>query len=177
MPYKALYILVEGDDDERFFKKILLPRLREKHDYIKVIQYAQKPKKFEYIKKFIKSIQSMGDYIYVTDINDSPCITAKKQEIQDKLKNIDEDRILVVIKEIESWYLAGLDDTCSKKFRISLCDTTDDLTKKQFNNLIPKKFGSRIAFMQEILKCFNIETAKHKNESFRYFCKKYDCKI
>ena len=176
MPYKALYILVEGDDDERFFDKVVKPMLKEKYDSVKLWKHAQEKNKR--VENFLKSIKGMNaGYIYVLDINRAQCITAKKEEIQNKFGNIDEDRILVVIKEIESWYLAGLDDTCSKKFRISLCDTTDDLTKKQFNNLIPKKFGSRIAFMQEILKCFDIETAKRKNESFRYFLKKYDCKI
>jgi len=35
------------------------------------------------------------------------CVSAKKQEAQNKLKNIEDDKIIVVRKEIESWYLAG----------------------------------------------------------------------
>ena len=178
MGYKTLYIFVEGNDDEKFFQKILLPKLREKSDDIKVIKYARKPKKFEYIVKFVKSIQSMGaDYIYVTDINNSPCVTAKKKETQNNLRNIDGDKTIVVIKEIESWYLAGLSDTECERFQMHTVSVTDTITKEQFNSLIPKKFNSRIDFMSEILKKFSIEIAKHKNKSFGYFIEKYNCEV
>jgi len=174
MDYKILYIFVEGNDDENFFQKILLPRLRKKNDDINIIKYAQKPKKFEYIEKFVKSIQSMGaDYIYVTDINNSPCVTAKKQETQNNLRNIDSDKIIVVIKEIESWYLAGLSDTECRRFQMHTFSVTDTVTKEQFNSLIPKEFDSRIDFMLEILKIFSIELATQKNRSFGYFIQKY----
>jgi preprotein translocase subunit Sss1 len=176
MDCKILYIFLEGDDDERFFQKVLLPRLREKYDHIKVIKYAQKPKRFEYIKKFIRAIQGIGNYIYVTDINNSPCVTAKKQEIQNELRNIDSDKILVVVREIESWYLAGLSNDASKKLGIPIFNTTDSVTKEQFNSLIPRKFNSRIDFMIEVLKNFSIEVAKQKNRSFRYCIEKYNCR-
>jgi len=91
------------------------------------------------------------------------------------LKNIDPENILVVIKEIESWYLAGLDDHACITLDLKPCTLTDGITKEQFNSLIPKKFDSRVNFMIEILKIFSIETAKTKNRSFRYFIEKYDC--
>ena len=131
--------------------------------------------KKEKVDNFLKSIKSMKasyDYIFTTDINNTPCITAKKQEIQDKLSNIDISRIIVVIKEIESWYLAGSGEKYSKNI-----SNTDSISKEQFNNFIPKKFDSRIDFMLEILKYFRIEMAKHKNKSFRYFVDKYNCNV
>lgn len=174
MDYRRLYIWVEGEDDERFFKKIMEPKLQKKYDFVKTICYAAMKK--EKIDNFLKSIKAMGaDYIYVTDINNSPCVTAKKQETKNKLRNIDEGKIIVVIKEIESWYLAGLNDTVSEKFKICIYSTTDTITKEQFNSLIPKKFDSRIDFMLEILKFFSIEKAKQKNRSFRYCFEKYNC--
>jgi len=174
---KMLYIFVEGNDDERFFRKIVLPKLQKKYVSVKIIKYAQKHKKFEYLKKFIKSIKSIkDDYIYVTDINNSPCVTAKKQKIYENLDNINTNRILVVIKEIESWYLAGLDANSAKKLRIKKVYTiTDTITKEQFNNLIPKKFDSRIDFMNEILKNFSLEIAQQKNKSLKYCIEKFDC--
>jgi len=73
MVYKILYIFVEGDDDERFFREILLPIFENKYNEVKIVKYAQKPKKFYYLKKFIRSILSMGyTYIFVTDINNFP---------------------------------------------------------------------------------------------------------
>ena len=178
----ALYIFVEGDDDERFFREILFPRLKEKYSNIKIVKYARKSKKSEYIKRFIQSILSMkGNYIYVTDINDSPCVTAKKQEIKNRIRNIDGNKILVVIKEIESWYMAGIDRNSAKNLGIKDKDfrtierTTETITKEQFNSLIPKKFSSRIDFMREILKKFSINIAKNKTRSLKYCIEKYDC--
>ena len=82
----------------------------------------------------------------------------------------------MVIKEIESWYLAGSDDVISRKFGVRPFNITNTVTKEQFNDMFSKKFASRIDFMIEILKCFSIEKAKEKNRSFRYFIEKYFCK-
>jgi len=147
----------------------------EKYDWVKIIPYAVQPK--NYIDKLLKSIKSMGaNYVYLTDINLALCITAKKQNKRNNYKNIDKEKIVVVIREIESWYLAGLDNINSQKLRISSRNTTDDLTKEQFNHLIPKGFDSRIVFMSEIMKYFSIETAKQKNRSFSYFIEKH-CEV
>lgn len=173
-PYKLLFIWVEGDDDERFFDKILKPKLQEKYDVVKIIRYAAM--KRERVDNFIKNIKAMGaDYIYLTDINDSPCITAKKGETQSKYKNIDNGKMIVVVKEVESWYLAGLDNNVCKQLKIGNFANTDNVTKEKFKALIPKEFTSRIDFMSEILKNFSIEIAKQKNNSFQYFVEKYDC--
>jgi len=176
MGYKGLYIFVEGEDDRRFFEKIIAPKLQKKYNFVETIRYATLKK--EKIVNFLKSIKVMGaEYIFVADINDSPCVTAKKENIRSELTNIDEERIIVVIKEIESWYLAGLDNIASRKLGIRTCNVTDDITKELFNSLIPKRYDSRIYFMLEILKNFSIEIAKQKNKSFRYFIEKYNCKI
>ena len=176
MDYKTFYISVEGDDDKRFFEKIVTPLFQGKYDLVFVWKYAQVKK--EKVRSFLKSIKGMSaDYIYVSDINNEPCITAKKQDIQNKYEEINKDRIIVVIREIESWYLSGLDDRSLKSLGIHYPNTTDNVTKEQFNRLIPKKFDSRIDFMQEILKCFHIETGKQKNTSFRYFLEKYNCEV
>jgi phage regulator Rha-like protein len=74
--------------------------------------------KYKKIEKFIQAIQSMGgDYIYVTDINTAPCVTAKKEEIRRKIKNINLNKVVIVIKEIESWYLAGINEKGRKKIK------------------------------------------------------------
>ena len=159
--YRKLFIWVEGNDDKRFFEKIVELKLKKKYSYIHIINYAQMRK--EKIDNFLRSIKSMGaDYLYVIDINNSPCVTAKKDEILSKLRNIDKEKIIVVIKEIESWYLAGIDDIKAKKLKIRNLNSTNDITKEKFNSLIPKRFNSRIDFMLEILKDFSIETAKQE---------------
>lgn len=170
MGYKKLFIWVEGEDDKRFFNFIINLIFGEKYDWIKIIQYAKKKPKWRI--DFLKTIIAMkADYIYVADINNAPCVTAKKY----KTRNIDKDKIIVVIKEIEGWYLAGLDDINSKRLKISTVTTTDTITKEQFNRLIPKN-ESRIDFMSEILKCFSLGIAIQKNTSFNYFVEKYKIK-
>ena len=174
MPYKRLYILVEGSDDERFFQYVVKPHFEEEYDTVQINQYAKMTNKK--IGNFLKSIHAMkADYLYVTDINNSPCVTKKKDQIKKILnKFVTEDRISVVIREIEGWYLAGLTSTKSKTLKVSnLPPHTNDLTKEQFNSLIPKKFDSRIDFMIEILKLFSMPTAKRKNKSFLYFSKRH----
>lgn len=176
MNYKLLFFLVEGDDDERFFQKIVRHELEEKYDSVRLWKHAQV--KNMKVDNFIKSIKAMGaEYIYIVDINDAPCVTRKKQEILNKFKNINIDRLIIVIKEIESWYLAGLDNKRSKELKIPAFNTTNDVTKEKFNELVPKGFGSNIDFMIEMLKHFSIETAKEKNKSFRYFLEKHNCHV
>jgi len=181
-----LYILVEGIEDETFFKNIIKPILEKKLkiNYIETYKYAQKtPDK---VKTFFESIKGMSkkgtmdvDYIFVADIDNSPCVTEKKKELKERYRNIDEKKIIVVKKEIESWYIAGADlngDWC-KKYRIRCLknkNNTDNLSKEDFNSLIPN-ISLRLNFISEILNHFSVQTAKQKNSSFEYFTKKYLC--
>ncbi|KPL21454.1 MAG: hypothetical protein AMJ75_09950 [Phycisphaerae bacterium SM1_79] len=171
MPYKRLWVLVEGNDEERFFDAIK-HTLENKYDFVQMWQYAQQPPKR--IKNFLNSIRAMNsDYFVLKDINRSPCVTAKKNSIKTKYGTIiDANSLIIVVKAIESWYLAGLDTNTCKKLRIKAVGKTDDITKEQFDRLIPKKFDSRIDFMVEILKRFSVKTARRKNKSFSYFMTK-----
>jgi hypothetical protein len=174
MGYQQLFIFLEGPEDERFFEKIK-PLIDENYDYVRFIKWATAPSIT--LGRYVRSLRSteVSNYFFVTDINNSPCVTHKKGKLK-KVKNfrnvLEEERIVVVIKEIESWYLAGLDDSACKELRIETLGNTNNITKEDFNRIIPEKFDSRIDFMQEILKRFSIETAKEKNVSFNYFVSK-----
>ena len=173
MDYKLLFILIEGDDDERFFESVVKPFLQERYSAIKFWQYAEENEKRKV--NFIKSITSMkADYICIGDIDDVPCVTSKKERITDDFdEKITKDKIIIVIKEIESWYLAGLDEKASKKLGIrKKIETTDNVIKEHFNQLIPKKMP-RIEFMQKILENYDVEVAEGKNRSFGYFLNKW----
>lgn len=169
---KQLFIFLEGDDDERFFENIVRPLLQNRYSIVRFWKYSQK--KQEKVANFIKSINAMNaDYIFTGDLNSAPCITFKKGKITNEYNQIAEDKIIIVAKEIESWYLAGLDENTSKKLSIrKKIRSTDTITKEDFNRLIPKSMP-RIEFMRKILDNYNIEIGKEKNSSFGYFLNKW----
>lgn len=173
MSSKRLFLLVEGNDDERFFSKVIVPKFKGIYEWVEVWKYSQQGKKR--VKNFLRSIEAMrADYIYFGDIDQSPCITAKKEKALEACRSLKSDKIIIVIKEIESWYLAGLDKRSTTQLGISFnFPATDDITKEKFNEIIPKKFTSRIDFMSEIVKHFSIDAAKQKSKSFKYFYEKH----
>lgn len=169
MAYKRLWVLLEGNDDERFFEGVIRPIFDNTYDSVRPWQYAQK--QIKKVKNFLRAIKSMGsDYFFWGDINNMPCVTAKKNRIKKRYRaRIEINNVIIVVKEIESWYLAGLDDKSLKELGIRTFRNTNNISKEEFNNLIPKRFDSRIDLMMEILKRFSVKTAKQKNKSFSYF--------
>jgi len=177
MAYKKLLIFIEGDRDRDFLEKIFSPLINRIYTTIEYYPYAQK--KLESTGRYIKSIKSPamnGDYIYVRDINNSPCVSKIKEKLKKVVKNIEPEKIVIVIKEIESWYLAGIPENKIDEFKIQKLryKNTNELTKEDFYEIFNQSgFDSEIDFREEILKCYDIETGKRKNRSFRYFIEKY----
>lgn len=171
MTTKALYLWVEGPDDQRFIERIMCPLFERVYEGTHVVPYATQPKKK--VDAFLSSIDAMkADYIFFGDC-DSSCVSATKQHLVRVYCRLDRERIVVVVKEIESWYLAGLDDEAAELLGVPCLSTTDTVTKESFNKRIPSRFDSRIDFMQEIINHFKIETALAKNESLRYLVSRY----
>jgi len=169
---KGLYLLVEGGDDERLLEYIYEDHLPQEYSWFKIYQYAQrKPKD---VCNFIRALPALNaDYLFFADLDRHPCITSKKEQLASQYSDLDGSYVQVVALEIESWYLAGLDQESAKSLGISKPPKrTDTLDKEQFNSLMPKKFDSRIGFMQEILKYFSIQYAETKNTSFAYFVRR-----
>lgn len=172
--YRRVWVLLEGGKDSRFFQGVLRPMIEAKYDLAQAWEYAQEPPKKTV--DFIKSIRQMkSDYFFLGDINDSPCVTRKKELIRKKYEEAVAPIVaIVVVREIESWYLAGVDDKSCHELGIPNLPHTNDITKEQFEKLVPQRFGSVVDFMAEILKKFCAETAKSKNKSFRYFMEKLE---
>ncbi|OGF67175.1 MAG: hypothetical protein A2Y62_07125 [Candidatus Fischerbacteria bacterium RBG_13_37_8] len=168
MRRRKLYIFVEGHDDVWFFERIVKPHLVHYYRRVFIIQHARLSTKKKY--NYIRSMHEMrADYLFVVDIDYFPCVRAKKEDIVGYLRIIDSRAIVVVIKEIESWYLAGIGNHRSRKLQLPVLESTDDITKEDFNALIPPKFRSRRDFMNELLKHYDITIAIQKNKSFAYF--------
>lgn len=172
MAIKKLYIFVEGNDDELFYRKIILPLFKNLYDDVEVLKYAQWKK--QKVELFIQSIITLGfDYIFTADIDLCPTVNDKKRVIKSRFNTVENPKITIVIQEIESWYLAGLDEQYARKYKLKIPDNTNLITKEDFNMIYPMHFKSRIDFMYELLKVFSIETALNKNISFNYFYNKY----
>ena len=190
MTYRTLYILVEGGDDARFFERVVRPMFEDEFGHVQLWQYSQQEK--EKVNKFLDSIRAMqgggiADLIIVADLDESPCVTDRKERIPSGFRSLSagqspgqptgpfsSTRILIVCREIESWYLAGLnDEECKRLGLTTTLDNTDRISKEQFLDLMPDRFDSKSEFMLEILRVFDHETARSKNSSFRYFMQKY----
>lgn len=171
MAYRRLLIFVEGPEDEDFFDQILKPYLKSRYKDIRFYRYARK--KNELISNFIKSAKSMGDFIFIIDYDKAKCKTKKLESIKNKYKNIEINRIQIVIEEIESWYIAGLSKEDQLSLGIKFQVNTDELTKEDFENFMKNKFDSLEDFKVEVLKHFDFEIAKKRNKSFKYFVEKY----
>jgi hypothetical protein len=169
---KRLFIMVEGEDDVRFFGRLIKPLIAPRYDSVEIIPYACI--KREKVNKFLKSIILMkNDYIFVADIDTEYSVRDKKQLLYYRFNDIDAGSIVIVIREIESWYYAGISGSLAQELGVTDLESTDDITKEDFNARIPRKFDSRIDFMFEILKSFSLETAARKNKSFHFFVNRY----
>lgn len=165
-------MFVEGTDDERFFETVIMPQLEKKYDWVSLQRYAQTSSKKT--KSFIANLPNIGaDYIIVADMDECPCITVRKQKTREKLPLVEADHVIVVTKEIESWYLAGLDTAECQALGLPQMSSTEAVFKEDFDSLMPDRFDSRIDFMVEVLKRFSPEVAKSKNASFKYLLEKY----
>lgn len=171
---KYLYIFLEGEDDKRYFKAIIEPVLKNKYDKISYHLYRQEKK--EKVIRFLKSIESVSswDYIFIADIDLFEDVKSKKEKLIKSYENLKADKIVIVIREIESWYLAGLDLDYRKKYDISIKNNTNDIIKESFDNILKKsklKRMSKSSWMIEIIKNYNLDIATHNNDSLNYFIK------
>jgi len=170
---KRLFILVEGEDDVRFFGRIIKPLFAGRYDSVGIVPYACT--KREKVSRFIKSVRLMkNDYIFVADIDNEGSVREKKQVLYSRYSEVEGRNIVVVIKEIESWYLAGLSAGSAHHLGLRSITETDTISKEDFNGIIPSRFSSRIDFMFEILKFFSIHEAIRRNQSFSYFSNHYN---
>jgi hypothetical protein len=169
---KRLFILVEGEDDIRFFGRIVKPHFRSRYDSVEIVPYAST--KREKVNRLLRSIRKMNnDYIFVADIDNEQTVRSKKQILYYRYSDVEGRSIVIVIMEIESWYLAGLTSGAAHHIGLAPFSKTDTVTKEDFNRAIPSRFNSRIDFMFEILKFFSLEEAARKNASFSYFINRY----
>lgn len=168
MPWKTIVFFVEGDADSRFIERVVEPNLQTSN--ISVDTYEYENKKKDKVKSFIQRCQAkeVFDYYFLSDFDYNPCMTQAIENELEKRPYLDEEKIIIVVKEIEGWYLAGLSDDASDDLGIPYYEDTQKIYKDQFNNLRPREFDSLIDFQIELTKFFDMDEARGSNESFEY---------
>ena len=167
-----LYFLVEGNDDEDFIRSVIFPLVKGVDpNLIHIWKFSEQKK--EKVKGFITSLYKMhSNFFYITDYDNSVCVTSRKLKVLEKygLKGIlEKSRIIVVVKEIESWYYAGV--VASKAKKIGIIKTglnANEVTKEKFKEIISKD-KTRQEVLQKILSNFDLDKGMHENTSLAYF--------
>ena len=167
-----LAVWVEGDRDRRLFETVILPRLLPTYEQALVREYRQR--KRPDFNRLLRVLSHQDfDRLLVADRNASPCVMKRKEKLRESYPDLANHEILVVSKEIESWYLAGLTAEGAAALKVTCPASTDHLTKEDLNRLRPSRFDSELDFLVELLKHFDVATACGRNQSFAYFCRKY----
>ncbi|KKL22538.1 hypothetical protein LCGC14_2434430 [marine sediment metagenome] len=179
MPFcRSIYIFVEGDADKRFFERIIKPLIlkRKKYKPVHILQWRQK--KEDIIGKLVNKFLEKGCKVVFTrdydkivqddreQINHN--ISSLKEEIIQNYKIKSKDDIFIIIRKIESWYLADTKKTFLKRLNITPIENTININKKEFYKLKPIGM-TKTEFLIEITENFDIKMAKKKNSSFEYF--------
>lgn len=169
---KRLVILIEGNRDEDFIQWIVKPIMISAEEYFDIITYKFPRMPKHITGSYIETVRNMGDDILcLTDITGFRSKKDKREQVQrDHIGNIGDDRVIIVIKEIESWYLAGVSQPCCGRMRIDYYDRTDTINKEKFHEIITRsKFIPRSVCCLEMLRNYDVELAKRRNRSFNCF--------
>ena len=182
MSENKLFILVESEYDTLFFKKIIQESLEQSYNEIEFFEYARIPLKIT--ENIIKSRVEMNfNYFFLTDLDTSSCFPEKKDFISRYIPILNNEKIIVVIKEIESWMIAGivkevLYDLGSKKEIVTSLGIhkrrfcSNDFYANDFDKIVPRLMSKKL-FVMNLLDLYDIRKAKERNNSFRYFFEKF----
>ena len=163
-----LNVLIEGPDDVRFFERVLVERLKNRYDAVRLVPYACLRRTA--VDRLLRGFARLGEaYVIVADIDNEPSVRAKKRVILNRYEEAAPAAIAVVIMEIESWYLAGADDGFLGEFGIASFSSTEELTKEGFTSLIPRRYVSRVGFMLDLLDGYSLERGAERNRSLAFF--------
>ena len=197
-----LYIFVEGEHDEDFFKKILNQELNRKYGELECKRYGENNFKE---RKLIKNIinKKQNNFIFCLDLDknkesikkeevanyfDIGKVSSKKEkkqgkklkkkkilkeEFQIEFSDI-ENKMYVVVQMIESWYLAGFDTNFCTKKHIEFYPDTEEITKGTFKKIARELRKDPDRIRDELIRSgkFSISEARNRNKSFDNFCQK-----
>lgn len=163
----VLYLFVEGPDDKRLIN-CLFSDVQDKQFY----EYARK--KQSCVSNLVKTINNTPgwQYIFFAD-SDTKSIEQKRKDIKNKWNDLDEEKIVIVCIEIESWYYAGMSQELCEKYKIKYQTDSNNVCKENFIALISKSRRTKTEIQIEAANTFDIALARQRNESFNLFCNNY----
>jgi hypothetical protein len=165
---QRLVVWVEGDFDRLFVDAVIRPRLEWKYAAVVVRGYRQRETRV--VNGLLQSMAHQGfSRMFLADMDLAPCITSRKEKVKQRYPSLEYPEIIVVSREIESWYLAGLTNQGATALKLNPPPSTDHLTKGDLDRLRPARFDSDLDFLLETLKYFDAEIACTRNRSFAYF--------
>ncbi len=165
----TIYVLMEGDRDLDYYETLIEPILNNKYDQVIPYKYIQKKK--EKVNKYIKVIKKIkADYYVLTDMDESESVEDAIQKILNRMDNlIDKNNVIVVIKEIECWYIAGMPQSFIERYDINLdISNTEIYEKEDFDCIIPTNM-SHVIFYTRILELYDCNNAIKRNNSLKFF--------
>lgn len=173
---KNLFVFVEGKEDILFVKNVL-HNIFIKHS-INVIPIPYQKTRSHDVKNHIKaSIAKNQDYLLLSDLDSHtyPCITSRKdQRINELDGEITPDKIIIVVEELESWCLAGIDTTIDEYADFIVPESTDDITKEDFDEILSNTSFNKNKLLNFLSFNYSVDLAVKRNKSFKYLLEKYD---
>lgn len=163
--------LVEGVHDERFIEGVIEPELNKS---VTTQDYSREPdpEVDNLVKTFDNMYQDLNllrDY----DFRDKSRIKDRMDFLWKKFPSLRYNNVVIVDRQIEGWYLAGLNQASANSIGITVPNNTEHIGKDEFNQKLKESdYSSRVNFQQEILNRYSIPNAKSKNESFRLLAEK-----
>jgi len=161
----VIYFFVEGPDDRDFIDRLLKPMLGKGVGGVLAITYAKGGIKAE---RYLRS-QQCSSYICLGDKDDRECFTVARTYIRRIVGlEIEDSRVVIVSKSIESWYLAGADHEMCKKYGIRYEQSVDNINKGIFKSYCSKAELLHRQLVQNLTESYCFETALSRSSSLRY---------
>ena len=164
------FIFLEGYYDELFINRILVV---QKIDYkVKLVQYAQE--KDSKINNYLSVLISQNmPFLFLADEDGTNYSSnnLRINELKRRYPKLPEDKIVLVVPEIEGWYIAGLTKNNAMKLKLKNLPDPNVCTKELFiSRLLAHSDGTLIR--SAIMDSYNIEIAMKNSPSFRKFIEK-----
>jgi len=165
--WRALFLFVEGQEDELFIERIIVPRLESRYDHVRIHQYAQR--RVDQLVKHFDSLVEMGAHFFLfADFDRGPCIQAVKQAVAQRYQpHLGLEQVLIVRPMIEAWYCAGVPN-------LDISHPVETIDKQTFARLFSDRLRqeNRMSLLLKILEGYNWKEALNSCPSLNYCARK-----